>query len=574
MAYLRLHQSVRWRLVFLLVFFAVAFLAILSQVFRLAIIDHRQYLDAAEKQHTTSEALFADRGQIFFQDKQGERYPAALNRSSFTLVASPRDVKDPAHTASELSRRLGIDRQLLFEKLKNQDDVYDILAKDLSAEDMDEIQALEMSGISFERGSRRVYPNKELGASVVGFVRSESGRISGEYGIEKQYQRVLEGESGFFEGERDASGLLVALGRRVIRPPVNGSSVVLTIDRNIQFALEEELALLMKKWKGESASAIIIEPATGRILALAVRPVFDPNEYSKERDYSVFRMPIMDSQYELGSVFKPITMAAALNEGKIRPETTYSDPGLLKFGAYTIRNFDGKAYGVQTMTQVLEKSLNTGAVYAERLLGGERFRDYVRRFGFGKNVGIDFPSEISGNIENVERGADLELATASFGQGIAVTPLQMVSAIAAIANGGVRMQPYLVEKVISDSGNEAFTGPKKIDEPIRGETAETLTKMLVSAVRNGFENHAGVPGYFVAGKTGTAQIPRSDRRGYSDEVIHTFVGYAPAFHPKFVALFQLNKPRGVSFASSSLTPSFRKIAEFILNYYEIPPDEK
>ena len=285
-------------------------------------------------------------------------------------------------------------------------------------------------------------------------------------------------------------------------------------------------------------------------------------------------MPVVDSQFELGSVFKPITMAAGLNEGVVKPDTTYFDIGSVKLGNSVIKNFDGKSNKTQTMTQVLEKSLNTGAVYVEQLLGQERFLEYVKRFGFGEKTGVDFPNEISGSIANLENGRDLEYATASFGQGIAVTPLQMALSLAAVANGGVMMRPYIVEKIIDDAGNERVFGPEKKGAVITKEAAESLTKMLVSTVRNGYENRAGVKGYFVAGKTGTAQIPLKDRRGYSQDVIHTFVGFAPAFRSKFLALLQLNRPQGNRFASNTMTPAFRDLAEFILNYYEVPPDEK
>ena len=271
---------------------------------------------------------------------------------------------------------------------------------------------------------------------------------------------------------------------------------------------------------------------------------------------------------------KPITMAAGLEEKVVGPGTTYYDGGEVRIGASVIRNFDAKAYHTQTMTQVLEKSLNVGAVHVARLLGQEKQREYLERFGFGDDTGVDLPGEVAGNLSNLNAGREIDFATAAFGQGIAVTPLQLARAVGAIANGGRLLKPYLVEKIIDDSGNEVTRGPEVVREVISKETAEALTKMLVSVVRNGFENRAGVKGYFVAGKTGTAQVPRSDGRGYSDKVIHTFVGYAPAFDPKFLIYLQLNDPKGNRFAANPLTPAFHDLAEYILNYYEVPPDEK
>ena len=226
------------------------------------------------------------------------------------------------------------------------------------------------------------------------------------------------------------------------------------------------------------------------------------------------------------------------------------------------------------MSQVIEKSLNTGVVYVARLIGKEAHREFLRRFGLGEKTGVDLPGELSGDISNLEEGRDIDFATAAFGQGIAVTPLQTAMAIGAIANHGILMKPYVVERITEDSGNEMRREPETVRRVISEKTAEELTKMLVATVRNSFENRANVKGYFVAGKTGTAQIPREDGKGYSDDVIHTFVGYAPAFDPKFLVYIQLNKPKGNRFAANTLTPFFHDLAEYMLNYYEIPPDER
>lgn len=365
-----------------------------------------------------------------------------------------------------------------------------------------------------------------------------------------------------------------AIGNRIVHPPARGSDAVLTVDINIQKKAEEVLEAAYKKWSPRSAALLVTDPATGKILALSGLPTFHPGEFSKEKDFSVFLNPLAEASYEPGSVVKPITLASALEEGKIKPEMTYEDVGFARIGSHTIKNFDGKAYGIQTMSQILEKSLNVGAVFVSRLLGQEKQYDYLKRFGFGKKTGVDLPGEITGNITNLEQGREIDFASASFGQGIAVTPLQLASAIGAIANHGNTVKPFVVEKIIDNSGNETKKEPEIIRRVVSEKTAEEITKMLVSVVRNGFENRAGVKGYFVAGKTGTAQIPRRDGRGYSNQVVHTFVGYAPAFKPRFLILLQLNEPAGNRFASNTLTPAFHDLTEYILNYYEVPPDEK
>ena len=247
---------------------------------------------------------------------------------------------------------------------------------------------------------------------------------------------------------------------------------------------------------------------------------------------------------------------------------------MIKIDCDEIKNFDGKAYGRQTMTQVLEKSLNTGVAYVAKLLGQKRQYDYLRRFGFGEKSGIELPGEVPGNLTNLDSGREIDFITASFGQGFAIMPLQLAFAVGSVANGGNLMKPIIVEKIVDDSGNTVERKPEIRRRTFSAASAETLTKMLVSVVRVGYENRAGVKGYFVAGKTGTAQIPNRTGHGYSDKVIHTFVGYAPAFHPRFLVVLQLNEPQGNRFASNTLTSSFHDLAEYILNYYESPPDEK
>jgi cell division protein FtsI (penicillin-binding protein 3) len=224
------------------------------------------------------------------------------------------------------------------------------------------------------------------------------------------------------------------------------------------------------------------------------------------------------------------------------------------------------------MTQVIEKSLNTGAIFVQQKIAKLKFKSYLESFGFGARTGVDFPGEVAGDMSNLKHMSNVDFATASFGQGIAATPLQVAMAIGAIANKGTLMQPYIVERVIDSNGAETVTTPQSVREVVNPQTAEDVARMMVSAVDHGFDGRASVKGYFVAAKTGTAQIPREDGRGYSEEFIHTFVGFAPAFEPRFSVLIMMRRPQGVAFASNSLTASFHNLSEFILNYYEIPPD--
>ena len=556
-----------------LLFFLIAFLAVAARLFTLQVIYYREYSALASKQHRLSLDRLSERGKIYAKDKNGYLIPLALNEKQEILAVSPKDVKDPDALIDALTKNFAMDKDFLEDKLSKKNDPHEILVKNVAPETAEKIKALGIYGLFFEEEVDRVYPQKTTAAHLLGFANKEQEELGGKYGLEKLYDEELRGE-GWFIGKNTA-GFLVALGRRIVNPAKTGANLFLTIDFNIQRKAEEVLNSTRNKWQAVSGDILITEPKTGKILALAGSPNYDPNLFSKEKDFSVFLNPVTESMYELGSVLKPVTMAAGLEEGVVRPDSTYEDTGEIKIGGYRVNNFDGKSHGTQTMTQVLEKSLNTGAVYVARLVGKENHRAYLKSFGFGQKTDIDLPGEVAGDVSNLTEMRDIDFATASFGQGIAVTPLQLAMAIGTVANNGVLMRPYVVERIVDGSGNEIKKEPQAVRPVISKESAEALTKMLVSTVRSGFENKAGVKGYFVAGKTGTAQIPRKDGRGYDpDKVIHTFVGYAPAFNPRFLVLLQLNEPQGNRFAANTLTPAFHDLAEYILNYYEIPPDEK
>ena len=558
----------------ILLFFLVACAALAGRLFIMQIVHHAQYARLATRQHGVIQELSGERGIITAHDKEGNRIPLALNKAYKVLVASPAHIENPEETAGIIAKEFNLDYTEVLRKLSKAGDPYEVLARKIEPDAADQFSARGIAGISFEDEMRRVYPDGRVVAHLVGFVQSDQGEESGRYGIERFYNAELAGATGVLEGVKDASGFLIALGRRILTPPKDGASVDLTIDYTIQRRAQEEIAKAREKWGAALGIVIVMDPKTGRILADAGDPSFDPNAFSREQDFSVFLNAAVESSYEVGSVMKPITMAAGLEEKVITPESRYNDTGELKIGGFTIRNFDGNAYHTQTMTQVLEKSLNTGAAHVAGLLGHERQLAYLKKFGLGEKTNVDLPGEVSGNISNMDAGRDVDFVTASFGQGIAVTPLQMASAIGAIANHGVLMRPYVAEKITDSSGNEIKKESETVRTVISPDAADRLTKMLISAVRNGFENRAGVKGYFVAGKTGTAQAPNKTGRGYSDALIHTFIGYAPAFDPKFLILLQLNDPHGNRFAANTLTPVFHDLAEFILNYYQVPPDEK
>lgn len=438
---------------------------------------------------------------------------------------------------------------------------------------------VSIPGLNFSLSKHRYYPEGEVASQILGYVGYNNEEGHGRYGLEEFFDTELFGEFGYLKSEKANSNKLIIVNDREYVAPKNGSDLVLTIDRNIEFFACEALKKSVEKHNATGGSVIVIEPKTGAILAMCSEPSFDPNKYQEVDDISYFNNPASFYQYEPGSVFKVITMAAAINENKVSPSTTYEDKGEIMISGWNkpIRNSDFStkgAHGLVDMNYVLDNSLNTGAIFAMRQIGDKTFADYVQKFGFGEITGVELGSESSGNINNLLRNniKEIDAATASFGQGIAVTPLQMVMSYQAIANNGVLMKPYVVKKIITD-GQEEITKPKKMREVISQETADTILAMLVNIVEKGHSKKAHIDGYYLGGKTGTAQIATVG--GYKqDEYIHTFIGVAPIDEPEFVMLTKIDSPKDVQYAEGSAVPLWRDIAEFILRYYQTPKTRK
>jgi len=559
----------RYYLLFVLILVVAG--CILVRLFSLQIIKHNFYTALAQGQHEVLAKLIPHRGEIFIQEK-GLWHPLAVNRNYKTAFLVPREVADKDEVAGQLAPILNMPVDKILEKLKDSEDPYEPLVSKLSDETADKIKNLNLKGVHLTDEEWRWYPQGSLASHVLGFVGARDNEKIGQYGLEQYYETELAGKSGLLKSEKDALGRWLLMGDYTLEPADNGDQLYLTLDQNIQYVLEQKMKSLDEKWQVSGSCAIVMEPKTGAILAMAGWPDFDPNEYQKASDVKSFLNPCIQERYEPGSVFKPVVMAAGLDTNKVTPDMTYTDTGSVQIGSYTIKNSQEKVYGLSSMTRVLEKSINTGAIFVQRLIGGEVFKNYIEAFGFDQVSGIDLANEATGNLSNIRENREINYATAAFGQGVSVTPLQMISTIAAIANEGKLMRPYVVEKVVEPNGQEKITQPQVTRQVITPQVANKLTAMLVSTVRNGYDK-IKVKDYFIAGKTGTAQIPSEGLRGYSNETIHTFVGYAPAYNPKFIILLKIDKPRGIEFASESLAPVFGELAQYLFNYYQIPPEE-
>lgn len=557
----------------LIVIFGLAWLAVVVRLFTIQVLNGAEYRALASGQRELLRRLLPERGEVFVRDRRtaaGE-FPIATNEQTFTIYAVPRDVVEPKRTARLLAPTLGVAEDVLRERLGKRDDPYEPLARRVNRSVRDAVLARDLPGIAADPSLTRYYPDAAPFAHLTGFVGEDERGVSGRYGIEGAFDAALAGSAGVLESERDPRGRWIVFGERRVQPARDGADVLLTVEREVQLDACRRLEAAVAAHGAAGGTVVILAPATGAVRALCAVPSYDPNRYREVTDVGVFRAPAVVGAYEPGSVFKPITVAAAIDAGAVEPTTRFVDQGSVTVGGRTITNTDGRVYGERTVTDVLRFSINTGAVFVARELGIDRFRAAVERFGFGVRTDVELEGESPGDTRNLAAGGLLALATGSYGQGVTVTPLQLAAAYAAIANGGRLMHPYVVAEVRQPDGVRRRTEPRLIRQVVSARTAALLQGMLVSVVRDGYPKRAGVPGYRIGGKTGTAQIPLPDRPGYSDETIHTFAGFGPADRPTFAMVVRIDRPKSRPFADSTAAPLFGEIAKFILEYDGIPP---
>ena len=508
--------------------------------------------------------------------KSGENFFAgAVNKEMPTVFVVPIEIKEPTGVIDKLTDVLKVDKEMVKKKVLKKNDPYEVIKRKASEEEVNLIKQANLEGVHFENEKWRYYPGDELAAQTLGFLGyNNKGESVGRYGVEQYFNKVLSGRKGSLEEDSDVSGRWIAVGKRFMNQAVDGSDLILSLDQTIQFKAELALKNAVKKHGADGGKIVIMDVPTGKILAMASLPTFNPNEYSKF-DSKTFRNPIISDNYEPGSVFKIITMSAGLDSGRVSPNTTYNDTGAVTANGFTIKNSDEKAHGQQTMTEVIDKSLNTGVIFVEKLLGHKLFQKYVRKFGFGEKTGITLPGEARGNLSNLKHNRDIAYFTASFGQGISVTPLQLIMAYGAIANKGRLLRPIIVDTIVSPGGVKKRTETKVVRQVISESSARQASLMLEDNVLHGHGKLAGVPGYRIAGKTGTAQIPDRIHGGYvQGATVATFAGFAPVDNPKFAMVVIIDHPRDVEWAAGTAAPVFGDLSRFLLGYYSIKPTEK
>lgn len=554
---------------------------ILFRLFTVQLLQHSSYTALASSQHELVKVLEPVRGEIFAQDPHGENGTTliATNQSVYTIFANPQYIKDPADVAKKISPILSLDPAVVEGLLTQKEKVYVQLLQSGTTQQVTKLQELsdrkEIQGIDWLPEDGRLYPHGAITSAMTGFLGYVDDIRKGQYGLEEGMEKELAGLSGKFEFDTDASGQYhISVGKHDIIKAKDGDDIYTTIDINVQNESCRLMEEAVKKQAAKKGTIIVMNPKTGAILALCNVPHYDPNEYNKITEYEVLNNQALLS-YESGSVFKTFAYAAAINEGTITPYTTYEDTGEIKIGGITIKNSDKKAHGIVDMTEALAQSYNTGSIFAVNAIGNEKWKEYIDLFSFGKAFDIGFPIEEAGNLEALRDNRDIDSWSASFGQGITVTPLQMIAGYSAIANDGKLMKPHIVERVVDPQGNQKVTEPTVLSEPISAETARTVSAMLVKVVDAGHGMPAAIDGYFIAGKTGTAQIPLEDGSGYHPYKHNdTFVGFFPVSDPQVAILVKMDDPTNAPWAEQSVAPVFGDLAQYLVNYMQIPPDRE
>lgn len=549
-------------------------LVLIGRLFFVQIVHGKQFAADADNQYTIRSPNTLNRGNIFFKERDGMLVSAATLKAGYTIAINPGRLSDPKDAYQRISSVTTIDEEIFFARANKKDDTYEEVARRVPKDAADAVLSMNILGVSVHRESWRFYPGGRTAAHVLGFIAYQGDIIAGRYGIERYYNDILSRET-----EGAFNNFFAEIFSNITKAIVRGENeregdIVLTIEPNVEKQLEEKLRALESAWGSDIVGGIIMDPADGRIIAMSALPDFDLNAFGEEKDPAIFGNPIVESVYEMGSIIKPLTMAAALDAGVVTPKTTYDDKGFVIVDTKRISNFDGKARGVVPMQEVLNQSLNTGMVFVMKKMGRDRFSAYMKRYGFGEETGIELPGEIRGLTDNLDSPRDVEHATVAFGQGIAMTPVGTARALASLGNGGFLVDPYIVDRISYTWGGEKITRPAEPKRILKESTSEDITRMLVAVVDDALlGGTVALPHYSIAAKTGTAQIANLKDGGYyEDQYLHSFFGYFPAYDPQFlVFLYQVN-PKGARYASETLTKPFMDLTQFLINYYEIPPD--
>ncbi len=590
--------STRARIISLL--FVCLGLFLIAKLYIVQVVKHQVYRDIADRQYIKKSNAPDDRGAIYFTTKDGDAVPAATMKSVYTVYINPKSfftqvkagkyngdtgpIQDQNLALETLQKKLssilslatssevvpGVEVASIIQK---QNDTYEELFKNVEEEDVEKFKALNLNFLGFVKEKKRYYPGGDLASHVIGILGYKENTLAGRYGLEKLYQdNLVRKQSAYTNFFAD----LFSGAKKIVSDKEKfEGDIYTTIEPVVQKELQKTIARIQSKEMSTLTGAIIMDPYTGEILAMAQTPSFDPGQTKKVKDISVYNNDMVSASHEMGSIIKPLTMAVGIDTGKVHADSIYRDEGFVKVRDRTIYNFDHKGRGDISMQTALSKSLNTGFVYIAKLVGNDTLTDYFYKFGLGEKTLIDLPDESAPLTQNLKKG-DVEHATASFGQGIAMTPVGTIRSLAIIANGGYLVKPHVTKKIKYSIGTEKefeiveFSDKNRLLKP---DTVDEVRRMLVYNVDHSLlDGKRKNPHYSIGAKTGTAQIASPNGGYYDDRNIHTFIGFFPAYKPKVIVFMYTIYPKTSQYASESLANSFLDLSDFLIQYYEIPPD--
>jgi cell division protein FtsI/penicillin-binding protein 2 len=562
------------RIRFLSICILVVAFILVAKLYHVQIVQGSTFVERAERQYMSPGKSLFDRGSIYFSTKDESLIAGATLKSGYIVSLNPKILQNPQDAYNKISEIIPLNKDAFFAKANKKDDPYEEIAKRVEPEAGEKIAALKIPGVSIYKDRWRFYPGAQSASHTLGFISfGKNDVLGGQYGLERAYEDIL-GRSTENVYVNFFAEIFSNIDTKIIKGRELEGDIVVTIEPTVQSYLEQTLAQVNTKYGSEMTGGVIMNPKTGEIYAMAVTPTFDSNNFQKEKSSNIFSNPLVENVYEMGSIVKPLTVASGIDAKAITAKTTFEDRGFLQVNGATIYNFDKKARGVVDMQAVLNNSLNTGVSFIVSKMGKEKFSEYMYKLGVAELTNIDLPNEGTPLAENLKSPRDIEHFTASFGQGIAVTPISMTRSLAALANGGVIVKPHLVKKINYKIGIAKDIAPDEVRRVFKPETSEEISRMLVNVVDKALVNgEIKNDHYSVAAKTGTAQMAKTDGSGYYDDrYLHSFFGYFPAFDAKFIVFLYTVHPKGVDYASQTLAYPFADIEKFLINYYQVPPD--
>ncbi len=569
-----MNSSFLFRIRILVGVFVFVILLVVAKLFYIQIIHKDTYTEKADRQYATPVGSMFDRGSIYFSTKDNTLVSAATLKTLFKIAIKPKEIVDPEATFSKLQTYIPLEHEEFMKQVAKVEDPYEEIAVRQTKEVADSISLAKIPGVYIYKEKTRFYPGDSLASHVLGFVAYKEDELSGRYGLERSYDETLSrGKESVYMNF--FAEIFANIHDTIFTREEKDGDLVLSIEPQVQTLLEDELVKAVERYGADFAGGMIIDPRTGDMIAMARVPGYDLNAFKEVTNPLLYGNTNVENVYEFGSVIKPLTIASGIDAGVITPETSYNDQGFVILNTKRINNFDLKGRGPgTTMQDVLNESLNTGSVFVMQKLGHDKFRDYMMSFGIGEKTGIDLPNETTGLVSNLKSTREIEYATAAFGQGIALTPIEALRAFTVFANDGRYVTPHLVKEIKYTDGTSYKTEVEESEQVISEESAFTITKMLTVVADTMMKTYGlSFPHYSLAVKTGTAQVALESGGGYYDDKhLHSIFGYFPAYEPRFLIFMYIMDPKGVKYSAQTLSGPLVNTAKYLSTYYNVPPD--